>query len=110
MRSVDEAEIMVQESMHAINDLGSKRACEGLKMEDLASYSVLKINVTHLPTALISGLCLPKECTPENLQNFGAATTDKINALLVKLQKKYHIFDVGKGWIRDFTQLTVTLT
>jgi len=27
MRSVDEAEIMVQESMHAINDLGSKRAC-----------------------------------------------------------------------------------
>lgn len=67
MRSVDQAEIMVQESMHAINDLGSKRACQGPSMEDLASYSILKINVTHLPTALISGLCLPKECTPENL-------------------------------------------
>ena len=56
-------EIMVESSVHQLNDLGSQRACEEGSAGDLATYATLKLNITYIPVELISGLCLPKECS-----------------------------------------------
>jgi hypothetical protein len=53
--------------MHGINDLGSPSLCED-GQEDLARYVTLAFNLTHFPTAIISGLCLPAECSPAQLE------------------------------------------
>ena len=64
MHSVDYLERMAQSGMHALNDIGSPYLCED-GQEDLAQYATLTLNITHVPTALISGLCLPRACTQE---------------------------------------------
>jgi len=53
---------MVLSSMHGLNDLGSEKGCEAGTFGDLATFSTLAVNVTHIPIALISGMCLPVEC------------------------------------------------
>ena len=55
-------EVMTLSTMHGVNDLGSIQQCQYGTIGD-AVYSTLKINVTHIPVALISGLCLPVECS-----------------------------------------------
>ncbi len=62
-------------------------------MADYATYTTLMLNITHLPTALISGLCLPKACTPESMEWFNVATTNKINVLMETVQRKIGIFN-----------------
>lgn len=65
MYSYQRYEKMVQASMHGLDDLGSPWLCEnGEDMQDFATYTTLQLNITHMPTALIQGLCLPKACTP----------------------------------------------
>lgn len=59
----------------------------------MADYTTLQVNITHMPTALISGLCLPKECTIENLNFLTNATTNTINSFLETLQRKYGMFN-----------------
>ena len=63
-------QIMAQSSMHALDDLGSLSACEFGTIGDLAGYSTLKLNVTHIPISLYMGLCLPKECSQQNQTQF----------------------------------------
>jgi hypothetical protein len=41
-------EMMVQSSMHGLDDLGSQWLCQnGPGMSDLATYSTLQLNITH---------------------------------------------------------------
>ena len=57
-------EVMTLSTMHGLNDLGSMEQCQfGTIGDAWSTYSTLKINVTHIPVSLISGLCLPVECT-----------------------------------------------
>lgn len=84
---------MVSSSMHGLDDLGSLYLCESDGMADYATYTTLMLNITHLPTALISGLCLPKTCTNENMEWFNLATTDKINSLMESVQRRLGIFN-----------------
>ena len=63
LRTLSSAEQMVQTSIHGINDLGSMKECENGSMADFAAFSALKFNFTHSPISLISGICLPKECS-----------------------------------------------
>ena len=104
---------MVASSIHALNDLGSWAQCEhGSIGEWAATYSTLKFNLTHIPLQLISGVCLPAECTQQNLTDFGDSASNKVNSLLTKAQKRFDIFDFSKGYglIQSFTRLTVSLT
>jgi len=64
MYTIEQYEKMISSSMHGLDDLGSEFLCESEGMVDYATYTTLQLNITHLPTALISGLCLPKACTP----------------------------------------------
>lgn len=75
MYTVEQYEKMVSSSMHGLDDLGSEFLCESEGMADYASYTTLQLNITHLPTALISGLCLPKACTPQAMEWFNIAAT-----------------------------------
>lgn len=54
---------MTETSMHGLNDLGSQAECENGTFGDLSTYSILQLNVTHIPVKLISGVCLPSACT-----------------------------------------------
>ena len=100
-------EVMVLSSMHGLNDLGSESGCQNGSFGDLASFSTLTLNVTHIPISLISGFCLPVECTQAQLAKFSAGVTSKFNNLLIAAQKKLHIFDFdkGHGLIKDYTRL-----
>ena len=77
---------MVLSSMHAINDVGSQHLCENPAdgQEDIAHYVSLHANLTHLPASLISGLCLPKECSSEVIHDFGFKLQTNINEGLIK--------------------------
>ena len=103
---------MVLSSMHGLNDLGSMEGCQNGSFGELATFSSLMVNVTHIPIALISGLCLPVECSQEKLTDFSDATTAKLNKLLVAAQKKWHFVDLDKGYglIKDYTRLQVSVT
>ena len=76
---------MTLNTMHALNDLGSMSECTHGTIGDVATYSTLKLNVTHIPVSLISGLCLPVECTQEQLTGFADTVTNGINNVLVGL-------------------------
>jgi len=94
--------------MHGLDDLGSENVCQGGNIvKDMARYTTLSFNITHLPTALIQGVCLPKECTPEKLASFSTHVTAKLNTVLAEVQKKWGIFDLSteSGFVRDFTEL-----
>jgi len=80
-------------------------------MADFASYSTLNLNVSHIPVQLISGLCLPIECTPDKLSTFGNTVTTKLNDLIRKVQKNRHILPMkdDSGLLRNFTQLQVQI-
>jgi len=66
---------MVLSSMHGINDLGSESGCENGSFGDLANFSTLTVNITHIPVALISGVCLPTECSRSDLSRFSLIIT-----------------------------------
>ena len=112
MRTQAIQEVMVLSTMHALNDLGSKAGCEHGTIGDSAAYSALRLNVTDIPVSLISGLCLPAECTQGDLSSFTDSLTNKINALLLKAQAQYDLIDLAKGYglVKDYTRLTVSLT
>ena len=80
-------------------------------MADFATYSTLQLNVTHIPVQLISGLCLPIECTPDKLSSFSSTVTTKINDVLIKLQKNRHLLPIKEdsGLVRNFTRLQVEI-
>lgn len=102
---------MTQTSMHALNDLGSQAECENGTFGDLATYSILQLNVTHIPVKLISGVCLPAACTQEQLTRFSDNTSIQVNNLLIAAQKKFDFLDLTKGYglVKDYSRLTVTL-
>ena len=77
-------EVMTLSTMHGVNDLGSMNECEYGTLGDWATYSTLKINITHIPVALISGICLPVECTQTNLTDFGDTVSNKLVNLVTK--------------------------
>ena len=81
-------------------------------MGDLATYATLKLNITYIPVELISGLCLPKECSQKNLTDFSEKVTDIINKIGIMLQKKLHIFDFSKGYglVKPESRVTMVLT
>ena len=54
-------------------------------MADWATFTTLNINITHIPITLISGLCLPKECSQSDLSEFSSKVSTGINNLLIKL-------------------------
>ena len=93
LKSEQAYEMMWQSGMHGLNDLGSLPLCEQAN----GVYSNLVLNITYVPATLISGLCLPQECTP--------AMTDRINNLLIEVQKKLGVFNVGPGLIQNFTRM-----
>lgn len=112
MRTLEPQEIMAQTSMHALNDLGSMKECQSGSVADLATYSTLQLNITHIPIPLISGLCLPAECSQAQLSSFIEKTTNGVNNLLVKAQKKFDLVDLTKGYglVKDYSRLTISLT
>ncbi len=87
--------------MHGLNDLGSMPLCEQAN----GTYSNLALNITYVPSTLFSGLCLPKECTPEMMDTFMNNLTGTINSLLISVQKKLGVFNVGPGLIQNFTRM-----
>lgn len=95
LKSEQNYEMMWLSGMHGLNDLGSQPLCEQAN----GVYSNLALNITRVPASLISGLCLPKECTPQMMNTFMSNMTDKINTLLVDVQKKLGVFNVGPGLI-----------
>lgn len=104
---------MVSSSMHDLDDLGSQYLCDSGDMSEWATYTTMMLNITHMPTALISGLCMPKACTPEALYALSDDATNKINNFLAKLQHKFGMFnftDQTTGFIRNFTEVQFTLT
>ena len=105
------SEVMTFQSMHGLADLGRKKECERGDMADFATYSTLNLNITHVPVQLISGLCLPVECTPEQLQQFSTTITGKIDNLLVKLQENHHFLPIkdDSGLLRNFTRLQLEI-
>ena len=70
--------------MHGLNDLGSLQQCQFGTIGEWANYSTLKLNITHIPVSLISGLCLPIECTKRNLTQFGNNASDYLTTLIQK--------------------------
>ena len=103
--------LMAFETMHGLADLGRKSVCQSGSMADYATYSTLNLNITHIPVQLISGLCLPKECTPDQLESFSGMITSKANALLMNIQKNHHLIPIHEdsGLIRDFTRLQIAV-
>ncbi len=79
LKSEQNYEMMWQSGMHGLNDLGSLPLCEQAN----GVYSNLALNITYVPATLISGLCLPKECTPAMMDTFMGNMTDRINNLLI---------------------------
>lgn len=110
MRTNTTSHVMAFESMKGLNDLGNMVECENGDLADIASYVTLKLNITKLPTSLISGFCLPAECTQEKLSNFGNAATDKINGILEPLLEAYLKEPIGLDFLNQDTQLFMTLT
>ena len=105
-------EVMTLSTMHGLNDLGSISQCQHGTIGDWATYSTLSINVTHIPVSLISGLCLPVECSQQNLTDFGNEVSEKLVNLVRKAQKKFDIFNFDKGYglIKDYSRVYVTMT
>lgn len=68
--------------MHGLNDLGSLNQCQFGTIGEWANYSTLKLNITHIPVSLISGFCLPIECTQSNLTHFGDNASDYLTTLI----------------------------
>ena len=60
---------------------------------------------------MISGLCLPIECTPETLETFSTAATAKINSLIIKLQENRHLLPIkdDSGLLRNFTRMQLQI-
>ena len=112
MRTQMAQEVMTLSTMHALNDLGSQKQCENGSMADLATYSILAFNVTHMPVSLMSGVCLPAACSQDQLTEFGNNFTIMVNDLLISVQERFDLFDLNKGygWVKDFTRLTGSLT
>lgn len=101
LKSEQAYEMMWQSGMHGLNDLGSLPLCEQAN----GVYSNLVLNITYVPATLISGLCLPQECTPAMMNTFMGNMTDRINNLLIEVQKKLGVFNVGPGLIQNFTRM-----
>ena len=59
--------------------------CEEDSVGYLATYATLKLNMTHIPVEMISGLCLPKEYIQQNLTDFSAKVTNTISRIAIKL-------------------------
>ena len=116
IRTLAPQQQMASTSLHGINDLGSMKECEHGTMADFASYSALKLNFTHSPISLISGICLPKECSQSQLTKFGDNTSILMNTVLRKVAKALDIFHfdyndpTNWGWINPDTEFTITMT
>lgn len=113
MYTIEQYEKMASASMHDLDDLGSQYLCDSGDMIDWATYTTMQLNITHMPTALISGFCLPKACTPEALYALSDSATNKLNGMLAGLQHKFGMFnftDQTTGFIRNFTEIQFTLT
>jgi len=81
LKSEQQYEMMWLSGMHGVNDLGSLPLCEQAN----GVYSNLALNITYVPATLISGICLPKECTPLMMETFMSNLTNKVNTLLVEV-------------------------
>mmetsp|Transcript_24992 Transcript_24992/g.33487 ORF Transcript_24992/g.33487 Transcript_24992/m.33487 type:complete len:125 (+) Transcript_24992:134-508(+) len=103
-------EVMTESTLHGFNDLGSQAACEGEDTID-ATYVTLKLNLTHIPVELISGLCLPRECS-QKLQHVSGRVSDKANDILDAIQRKFHILNLDKGYgiVTKESKVLMTLT
>ena len=101
---------MIFDSMKGLDDLPSMFQCNNGNQTDISKYSTLKMNITHLPTALISGLCLPAEGTPEKLTDFSNSASAKINGILSPLLEYYVKEPMGLGFLNKDTQAYLTIT
>lgn len=81
VKSEEDYEMMWQSGMHGLDDLGSLPLCEQAN----GVYSNLALNITYVPAILISGLCLPQECTPQMMDSFMDGLTNNINNLVIAL-------------------------
>ena len=86
--------------------------CDYGTIGDLAGYSTLKLNITHIPIGFYMGLCLPKECSQLNQTQFSNNVSIFLNQVLGNLQKNFHLIDFSKGYglIQPFTDVFFTLT
>ena len=74
---------MLMYSMHDIGDLGSYEGCNSLGLH--ARYYVLMLNITQQTAKIRSGLCLPRPCTPADLNALGDMTSAAILGLMRKV-------------------------
>ena len=111
MRTETSQEVMAMTSFKQLNDLGSMKECTNGVIDDVATYSTLKLNITDIPVGFYQGMCLPAECSQEQLTNFGNNAAIKVNDLLIGVQKKFDLIDFSKdyGLFKDYSRLSVTL-
>jgi hypothetical protein len=92
-------------SFKDLGDLGSYDGCK--ELSDVATYTVLNMNITQLPVDIRIGLCLPKECTQEMYDLAQDPISDTIsksafftaNLLKIGFAVKYHV-----GFVVSFIQ------
>jgi hypothetical protein len=70
--------MMWQSGMHGLDDIGSQPLCE----QGQGVYTNLMLNITRLPAGLISGLCLPAECSQMTIDSFAKTATSTVNNIL----------------------------
>lgn len=83
---------MSHHSAHTVTDLGDQLRCDqNTSMVDAyhlrTRYSVLSLNVTALPVKVLVGLCLPEQCTQDDLSDLAVWATGTMNHALDEFDK-----------------------
>lgn len=88
---------MMASTFNDVGDLGNIELCRSI---DIATYTVVQLNVTNLPLDIRIGMCFPKECTQPILNAAGKKVSDTISGLALSLGEALNIdlitkFQVG---------------
>ena len=78
---------MVEQSFHAILDMGSYSTCQQIANGD-ADYTVLNVNISHFPVDIFFGICLPKECSQADQEYAGIQITEVLTSAVQSFVKR----------------------
>eukprot|EP00347_Sterkiella_histriomuscorum_P012674 403367660 len=72
-----------------LGEIGNQKACDA-DQQDISSYVSIYMNITHIPTFVRAGLCLPKACTQDQYYSFGNTLQNIIDNVLAEFNEKYY--------------------
>ena len=123
---------MWQSSLKYLTDMGDKSVCEGLTDEDgnrIGQFVIMNSNVTHVRGKARQGICLPIECSQEEITAASDAEVNFINygisqlpvlginvdilifrTGLSQVYDKFVVSDVKDQELRDQTQTGAVIT